>query len=59
MSETYYVGGQGDEVADYAQTYKPGPLSLLGGVIVLTAATLRAWHSIRAAPAVVPPPAAV
>jgi len=37
---------------------RPGPLSLVGGVIVLTAATLRALHSLRAGP-VVPPPAAV
>ena len=38
---------------------RPGPLSLLGGVIVLTAATWRALHSIRAAPVPVAPPAAV
>ncbi len=38
---------------------RPGPLSLAGGVIVLTAATLRALHSIRAAPVAAPPPAAV
>jgi len=37
---------------------RPGPLSLAGGVIVLTAATLRALHSLRAGPAL-PPPAAV
>jgi drug/metabolite transporter (DMT)-like permease len=38
---------------------RPGPLSLLGGVIVLSAATLRALHSLHSAPATVPPPAAV
>lgn len=39
---------------------RPGPLSIVGGVIVLTAATLRALHSIRQpAPVVTPPPAAV
>jgi len=37
---------------------RPGPLSLAGGVIVLTAATLRALHSLRAPPDL-PPPAAV
>lgn len=38
---------------------RPGPLSLVGGAIVLSAATLRALHSLRAGPATVPPPAAV
>jgi drug/metabolite transporter (DMT)-like permease len=38
---------------------RPGPLSLVGGVIVLGAVTLRMLHSLRAAPAVIPPPAAV
>jgi len=39
---------------------RPGPLPLVGGVIVLTAATLRALHSLRAVPAApLPPPAAV
>jgi len=37
---------------------RPGPLSLVGGVIVLTAATLRALHSLRASPDL-PPAAAV
>jgi drug/metabolite transporter (DMT)-like permease len=37
---------------------RPGPMALVGGVIVLTAATLRALHSLRAGP-LVPPPAAV
>jgi drug/metabolite transporter (DMT)-like permease len=39
---------------------RPGPLPILGGVVVLTAATLRALYSLRAAPAApVPPPVAV
>ena len=39
---------------------RPGPLPILGGAIVLTAATLRALHSLRAAPeAAAPPPVAV
>ncbi len=38
---------------------RPGPLSLVGGVIVLGAVTLRMLHSLRAAPAAIPPPAAV
>jgi len=36
---------------------RPGPLSLLGGVIVLGAVTLRALHSLRSAPAGLPPAA--
>jgi drug/metabolite transporter (DMT)-like permease len=39
---------------------RPGPLPLAGGVIVLTAATLRALYSLRAGQAApMPPPAAV
>jgi drug/metabolite transporter (DMT)-like permease len=39
---------------------RPGPLSLVGGVIVLTAVTLRMLHNLRSpAGATTPPPAAV
>jgi drug/metabolite transporter (DMT)-like permease len=39
---------------------RPGPLSLLGGVIVLSAVTVRTVHSLRAAAVPpVPPPMAV
>jgi drug/metabolite transporter (DMT)-like permease len=39
---------------------RPGSLPILGGAIVLTAATLRALHSLRATPAApIPPPVAV
>ena len=39
---------------------RPGPLPLVGGAIVLTAATLRALYSLRATPATpLPPPVAV
>jgi drug/metabolite transporter (DMT)-like permease len=33
---------------------RPGPLSLLGGVIVLTAVTLRTLHGLRTPPPVIP-----
>jgi drug/metabolite transporter (DMT)-like permease len=38
---------------------RPGPLSLIGGVIVLSAVTLRTLHSLRTAPVTTPPPMAV
>jgi drug/metabolite transporter (DMT)-like permease len=38
---------------------RPGPLSLLGGVIVLSAVTVRTLHSLRTAPVTTPPPMAV
>jgi hypothetical protein len=33
---------------------RPGPLSLLGGVVVLSAVTLRMLYSLRAAPPAAP-----
>jgi drug/metabolite transporter (DMT)-like permease len=38
---------------------RPGPLSLLGGVIVLSAVTVRTLHSLRTASVATPPPMAV
>ena len=38
---------------------RPGPLSLLGGVIVLSAVTMRTLHSLRSVPLGPPPPMAV
>jgi drug/metabolite transporter (DMT)-like permease len=38
---------------------RPGRYSLVGGVIVLGAVTVRTLHSLRAAPTTVPPPPAV
>jgi drug/metabolite transporter (DMT)-like permease len=38
---------------------RPGPLSLLGGVIVLSAVTLRTLHSLRTNLMTTPPPATV
>jgi drug/metabolite transporter (DMT)-like permease len=38
---------------------RPGPLSLLGGLIVLAAVTMRTLHSLRAGAIAAPPPAGV